>query len=147
MTQDPYLIPIYNPSQVFLDLEILKFFDKKPFYKIPKANRFNLLYDAKEKANFIWLTELNPKKSFDEVKSEKTFEEILEIYKKTLWFNRSLIFIKRNQTIFDPEYEDFLEVKLSCNAKDGIKYSIAIYLDQKFEKYFINKYKLKLKKN
>jgi len=116
------------------------------FYKIPKDSKFDLLYDAKEKADFIWLTELNPEESFDEVKSEKTFEEILEIYKKTIWFDRNLIFIKRNRAIINSEYEDFLEIELSCNAEDGIKYFISIHLDQKFKEYFINKYKLKLKK-
>lgn len=30
MTQDPCLIPTHNPSQVYLDLEVLRLFDERP---------------------------------------------------------------------------------------------------------------------
>jgi len=116
------------------------------FYKVSEDNEFNLLYDAKEKADYVWLTELNPEESFNEVKLEKTFDEIVEIYKKTPLFNRYLIFIKKNRAELDPEYENFLEVELKCTTEDGIIYFILIQLDSKFEKYFFDKYKLELKK-
>jgi len=116
------------------------------FYKIPEVNEFNLLYNAKEKTNCIQLTELNLEKSFTEVKSKKTFDEIVEIYKKTPWFYRSLFFIRRNLTKLDPKYKDFLEVRLKCKTENEIEYCISIQLDLKFEKYFIDKYNLELKK-
>jgi len=47
MTQDPCLIPALNPSLVFLDLEILKFFDKRPSCPLFWDNNIEFIIDPK----------------------------------------------------------------------------------------------------
>jgi len=109
------------------------------FYKVVKTDEFSLLYDAKEKSYAIWCDELDCRKSIQRVKTSKTFEEVVEIYKKSQF--QHFVFIRRNTSSFNPNNKDHLEIGVRCDEGE-IGYFIYIEVDTEFENYFIDKYKL-----
>lgn len=108
------------------------------FYKFDYNRAVELLYDAKEKANEIYLDELDCSKSWARTTTDKTFDEIIEMYKDSNSF-RHVVFIEDNKSVVFPKMKDRLEVGLrtSGNGKD---YFIFIYLDKKYLDYFVEKY-------
>lgn len=107
------------------------------FYKFDENKFLDILYDAKEKANEIFLDELDCSKSWARTTTDKTFDEIIEIYKGSSF--QHVVFIEDNKSVVFPKMRDRLEVGLrtSGNSKD---YFIFIYLDKKYLNYFVEKY-------
>jgi len=119
------------------------------FYNVPKEKELELLYDSKDKSYKINLDELGCNKSWSRTTTEKTFDEIVEIYKNSKF--KHFVLIKRNmKEIFPNSKEfgtDYIEVGICSGGSDewctnGKDYFIFIDVDLKYLDYFIKKYDL-----
>lgn len=111
------------------------------FYKVPEEKELEILNDAKGKSYKIDLDELDCSKSFSRRSTDKTFDEIVDIYKKDK--DKFFVFIERNRSVHFPKLKDYLEVGLKTDELNkGKSYYIFINMDKKYLKYFVKKYNL-----
>jgi len=124
------------------------------FYTIPTNIRYELLQYARPLSKEINLEELDCKKSWSRINTDKTFDEIVEIAKETtddrnVFFmenNQSWLFIN-NQIRVCTFLQDILEIGVSTytiNPHNHIttQYFIFMKLDKKYLNEFIDKFKL-----
>ena len=119
-------------------------------YEIPDDEELDLLYDAKEKSYEISLDELDCSKACSRVSTGKTFDEIVDIYKKSNFehsiLQRHVVFQVRNSGFHVTHKKDHILVGMrTCenHSIDSIDYFIFINVDKKYLDYFIDEYRLK----
>ena len=109
------------------------------FYICEKGKELEMLCEAKDKAYFISCEELDCSKSFARTTTTKTFDEIVNIYRKSSFHH--FVFILRHEGFGKAKH---IETGLRCTNKAGnIDYFIFLELDWKHLGEFIGKYKLK----
>ena len=107
------------------------------FYKIGK-NKIALVNESRKLSFRNFVDELDCSKSFARKNTDKTFEEILELYKKDSGFKHITFVVRNNDPIKS------IEVGIRVTGENSIDYFIFIYVDLKYLDYFIKKYKLSL---
>ena len=113
--------------------------NEEVFYICEKGHEIEMLYAAKEKAYYTRCEELDCSKSFARVPTKKTFDEIVNISRKSSF--RHFVFILRLEGFGKAKH---IETGLRCSSKEGnIDYFIFLELDWKHLKEFTGKYKLK----
>ena len=117
------------------------------FYTVSKELEMAILEDAKEKAFQINLDELDCRISPGRVKTNKTWEEVINIY-NTSRFQHFVFIIRKSRFMYpsDSNYrEEYIEVGTrSGSLLDDKDYFTFIYLNISDLDYFLNKYSLEV---
>lgn len=94
------------------------------------------LEEARELAYEVRTEELDCSKSFARANTEKTFEDVVKIYKKSKY--KFFGIVKREEGFGEPEH-----VEICLVGDEGIQYFIFIRLEIKYLDCLVGKYKLK----
>lgn len=120
------------------------------FYKfIGDTDRVKeLLTEARGMADNIYVDILDCAVSFARQKSDKTFEEVLDMWDDKEMF-RHFVFILRDRSFSTSSGEACIETGIRVGQFDAergrkVDFFIFIELDKKHLNYFLDKYKLKL---
>ena len=109
------------------------------FYICEKGKELEMLCEAKDKAYFISCEELDCSKSFARTTTTKTFDEIVNIYRKSSFHH--FVFILRHEGFGKAKH---IETGLRCtNKKGNIDYFVFLELDLTHLEEFTGKYMLK----
>mgnify|MGYP006304009817 CR=1 FL=1 len=110
------------------------------FYNVDKKFEIDLLKEAYEKSYEHYFDVLDVSVSFSRQSVNKTFEEMFKIYKNSSF--KIFRFIFREDQIMTTK-DDYIEVGINADGKDGLSYYMFIHIDVKYLNYFIQKYNLK----
>jgi hypothetical protein len=116
------------------------FYHIKVFGDEYKNKSLELLKEAKELCSEIHLDQLDCSKSFFRVKTEKSFDDIVEIAKKSSFYHFTFIY-RKSDCQFIMNGQDYIETGISV-INDCVDYFIWVNLETKHLDYFVQKYGL-----